>query len=396
MISGWIDGGFPVARTKPLLASKLAIALECPLRYLLETEKLDIFPLPISIGGLLGSAVHKVCSLAVKEAGEAPTPASVRSLVAEEFTKMIVSNPNAMLILEALKVPLAPENLLPQAEFVARARLAYKSLQLRQSKTDFLNLPSKSLTGEAQVPRRFGPEVQLKSHRFDLIGRADWIEKLPNGAVRIVEYKTGSVRSFGEDKPKEELWIQVGAYALMAIELNSATEAVLRIVSPDNTWDRLFSAPLQEETAALLGNIEVKIPRYKTLRSEEIAAPGLGCSWCRYRHVCIPYREYAERQWRAEDARRLPLDVWGVVTELKPQTGSLIEVRVLDETSRQVRIRNVPIEAVSGEPQVGSRIRAFGLMANESGRGLKYPQNFYVADVDRPSFSAFSAMLAAS
>src|SRR5262249_41403318 len=98
-------------------------------------------------------------------------------------------------------------------------------------------------------------------------------------------------------------------------------------------------------------------------------------------------------RWGSEDGRDLPLDIWGTVTDNRTESGPLIEIRLLDNASRQVRIRNVPIVAVSGAIRVGSDIRVFGLMSNESGRGSRFPQNFYVADIDQPSFSAFSAAI---
>src|SRR5262249_16784417 len=147
--------------------------------------------------------------------------------------------------LNALKVQVVPGNLVPQAEFVARVGVAYKSIQIRQASHGSTSSTDRSVSGEALSLRRFGSEIALESIALDLMGRADWIDKLPDGAIRIVEYKTGSVRSFDADEPKEELWIQVGAYGLMAIEPNSATEVVLRIVTPDRTWDRVLSATLR-------------------------------------------------------------------------------------------------------------------------------------------------------
>lgn len=391
MISGWVEGGFSVARTKPLAASKLSAALECPLRYLLETEKLDISSLPKSMTALLGSAIHKVCSDSIGV--EVVTPAEVRQRVSDEFERLVKEHSVAGSILVAMNLAVISGNLLSQADFVRRAGIAYKTIQMRQNENRDKGSAIRNIPANAKAQRRYGSEVPLRSDRLDLVGRADLIDKLDDGTIRVIEYKT--VRLVDAAEPKEEFWIQAGAYALLATELAPAPAVVLRIVTSDKVWERTLSETFKAEILALLDRVRTKIPRDKPFGSTDIASPGPSCRWCGYRQVCTVYKGWVENRWGAEDGRDLPFDVWGTVTENRGQSDTLTEIRLLDAASRHVRIRNVPMVTVSCEICPGSRIRAFGLMANESGRGSKFPQNFYVADIDRPSFSAFSATILA-
>jgi CRISPR/Cas system-associated exonuclease Cas4 (RecB family) len=321
------------------------------------------------------------------------TPATIRTMVAEEFERLIEKQPAIISILDALKLQPAPENLVRQAEFVSKSGVAYKCIQAKKADFGDSKSPKVVATDRHKLPLRFGSEVPLESTGLDLMGRADRVEWPADSTLRIVEYKTGSVRSMDTGEPRPEFWMQVGAYALMAIEKNCANEAVLRIVTPDRTWDRVFSPAFRAEISALLDALRTRIPRDKSLSNGEIATPGAGCRRCSYRHVCTAYKGYAEARWSAGDGEQLPLDIWGTITETRVQTGALIEIRLLDNALRHVRVRNVPEDIIVGEIRVGSRLRAFNLMANESGRGFQFPQNFYVADIDRPSFSAFSAAL---
>jgi CRISPR/Cas system-associated exonuclease Cas4 (RecB family) len=314
-------------------------------------------------------------------------------MVADEFERLIEKQPAITSILGALKLQPAPENLVRQAEFVSRSGVAYKSIQAKKADFGDSKSPNGGASDRQKLPRRFGSEVPLESTSLDLMGRADRVDRPTDNTLRIVEYKTGSVRSMDAGEPRPEFWMQVGAYALMAIERNSATEVVLRIVAPDRTWDRVLSPEFRAEIVALLDALSTRIPRDKSLSSGEIATPGASCRRCSYRHMCTAYKGYAEARWSTDDGEQLPLDIWGTVTETRVQTGTLLEIRLFDNASRHVRVRSVPENIIVGDIRAGSRLRAFNLMANESGRGFQFPQNFYVADVDRPSFSAFSAAL---
>jgi hypothetical protein len=339
---------------------------------------------------LLGIAVHKLCA----SSEHISTPSEIRELTKLEFEKLVRSHPTAPKILDAVNAPLLPKNIIPQAEFIGKSGIVYKVTQSRSNTRSTRALTSQNKVRGVAASRQFGSEISLKSDRFDLIGRADWIEDLSDGHIRIVDYKTGA-RLIGDDFTlKRELLLQVGAYAVMAIEQFSVAGIILQIISPSSMWEQDFTEALKSEVALSLSNILATIPRDQPLRSNEIATPGISCRWCKSRHVCAPYKRYAEREWKAADGRLLPLDTWGVITEVKSQSGSLVEVRLRDDASRQVRIRNIPIEIIVGDDVgPGSRIRAFGLMASESGRGSTYPHNFYVADVDRPNYSAFAARL---
>src|SRR4051812_44860739 len=105
-----------VTRTKPIRVSGIVSALECPLRYLLDTEPQDGPPLPESLFGLLGTAIHRACSEPALT-GKSVSPSEVRLWISSDLERLSDRLPLANPIAKALSLPNSGA-FIPQGEFV--------------------------------------------------------------------------------------------------------------------------------------------------------------------------------------------------------------------------------------------------------------------------------------
>lgn len=384
------------ARTKALSPSKLSIALECPLRYVFETERPSDAPLPESVASCLGTAVHAAIGALTREAVQYEVGA-VRATVSAEFVRLVMSQKTAPLVLEALGVSADPANLLPASVLLDRLRVAMHALEslraLRRRKPAAIADANKEFVScdAAQGDnRQYGVEIPLSSRSLDLSGRADLIERRSSEHVRITEFKTGIVLTHGET-PTHAVLIQVCAYALLQTERLPRAAIAVRVVAPNGEWERPFTHELAAETLATLQAILEQLPRDVRLHAANLASPGRVCCSCRFRPMCSSYRRWAETHWNTGNGS-LPFDTWGDLERIDPTSPRLSSIRLRDAAGRRVRIANVPTKMLS-DARAGNWLEAFGIVPTEVGRGKAFPCNFQIADGRRSYRSAFSALL---
>jgi hypothetical protein len=377
-----------VCRTKELIASKLAIAVECPLRYLLETEKLVAPPLAESIPSLLGTIVHETKDRLMRDPSLLIAE-TLRRYVGDELLRAALETASIRQIIDALGTPIAITTLVVFEDLLEKLRVARRiasEAQVEHGQTS--KQPDDTRSSYRSGEKTFGSEVPIQSSALDLKGRADIIERHGNG-VRITEFKTGRVLANGE--PTVATLLQVCAYALLQAERSPAVPITVRIVEPNGEWEHKFSRELANQSAAALRAIAEQIPRDHPRPPTEAARPGVACRTCRFRPDCSSYRTWGEKQW-LDPAVRLPLDTWGEVTEIARVDERLSDVRLLDANGILVRISNVPQFALARAAS-GAWLEAYDLTSTEVGRGHAHPCNFHVVDRRRPYQSAYSAWL---
>jgi hypothetical protein len=385
-----LDGA---VRTKALSPSKLSIALECPLRYLLETENRAAQALPDSIPICLGRAVHTTIDALARGVLERDTTA-VQRAVTQEFIRLAVGLKMTRYVLQALNMPPGPATMLPVSDYIERMRVAIRAVADLDGPAETTSpSPSHSKAERQYVGKpsnHFGAEVVRSSTSLDLSGRADRIERQPDGSIRVTEYKTGLALVHG-DVPTDAVLIQVCAYALVQSQLTPATRILVRVIAPNGEWEQPFTPELAATILKTIKLIRERMPRGIRLRASDIASPSRRCLFCRFRPICLQYRHAAESQWRSE-SQPFAFDTWGEVERIERTSPQLANVRLRDQAGRGVRIANVPSEALV-EAGVGDSLEVFELVSSEVGRGNASPHNFQIVDVRQPYRSAFSAVM---
>lgn len=143
------------------------------------------------------------------------------------------------------------------------------------------------------------PEVIAteKSFAFELagvkvIGRIDRVDRLPGGAIRIIDYKTGSPR----DEEDAEKSLQLSIYALASQELWQQTPQSIAFYNLENNQPAATTRDdgQLEETKRKIAYVA------DAIRANEFAPQtGYHCKWCGYRELC-PVHE--EPLWITEEA----------------------------------------------------------------------------------------------
>ncbi len=145
-----------------------------------------------------------------------------------------------------------------------------------------------------EVPRVLATEkfFELNVNGVKVIGRIDRTDRLPDGSIAIVDYKTGSPR----DQEDADNSLQLSIYALATEQEMKELPARLAFYNLETN-----SASETQRSPEQLAEVKQKIIRV----ADAIAAgrfnpkPGLHCNSCGFREVC-PVQE--EPLWMVEDA----------------------------------------------------------------------------------------------
>jgi putative RecB family exonuclease len=127
-------------------------------------------------------------------------------------------------------------------------------------------------------------------HRYDdfvLFGKVDRLDRLPDGALEVIDYKSGR-RSVTEDEVRESL--AMGIYQLLVARENPGTPVRAAILAL-RTGERASILRTPEELDELERGVREVV--HRILADEEMAAiPGNQCRDCVYPRVCP-----AGRRW---------------------------------------------------------------------------------------------------
>jgi putative RecB family exonuclease len=247
-----------------LSPSRAGDFLSCPLLFRFRT--IDKLPEPFSPDAVRGTVVHKVLEdLFDLPAGER-TPERAQSMLEPAWDRFLAEDPEL-----AAMFPADGEGA-GVVEWLTSCRAVLDR---------YFTL---------EDPRRLEPaerelyvETLLES-RLLLRGFVDRIDVAPDGAIRVVDYKTG--RSPGEMFEAKALF-QMKFYALVIWRTRGVVPAMLQLVYLGN-GEMLRYVPDEHDLLATERKVEAI---WHAIRRAEDAgdwrpSPGRLCDWCAHRAIC--------------------------------------------------------------------------------------------------------------
>jgi RecB family exonuclease len=239
-----------------------------------------------------------------------------------------------------------------------------------------------------------GAEQKLESKGLRLRGRADRVRRLGPSELEVRDFKSGATLD-SEGQIKADIALQLKAYGLMLLELNPL--ATIRLVVDDGEERELeFGQSERDAARELLVKLISDLPPPGSALARALATPGASCWGCSYRHRCSAYLEIAPSWWLKypSETDRIPLDIWGVVTELS-RTEPGFSVRLQDQAGRRVRIDSLDERHGISADDVSRPMYLFGLEATGPSRDFDgrpyHPRSFHERPRDRLERRAWTA-----
>jgi putative RecB family exonuclease len=246
-----------------LSPSRAGDFLSCPLLYRFRT--IDRLPEPFSPDAVRGTVVHKVLEDLFDLPAAERTPEQADSMLVPAWDALVEQEPELAEMFDADSGPEAAAWLTSCRSVLER----YFTLE---------------------DPRRLEPAERelyvetLLDSRLLLRGFVDRIDVAPDGAIRVVDYKTG--RSPGEMFEAKALF-QMKFYALVIWRTRGIVPAMLQLVYLGN-GEILRYVPDERDLLATERKVEAI---WRAIRQAEESgdwrpSPGRLCSWCAHQAVC--------------------------------------------------------------------------------------------------------------
>lgn len=246
-----------------LSPSRAGDFMSCPLLYRFRT--LDRLPEPLSPDAVRGTLVHKVLEDLFDLPAERRTPSQASAMLEPTWAALVEREPDLATMLET---PDGPE---------AAAWFA----SCRDVLDRYFTLEDPSRLEPAE--RELYVETLLES-KLLLRGFVDRLDVAPDGALRIVDYKSG--RSPGEMFEAKALF-QMRFYALVIWRSRGVIPAMLQLVYLGN-GEVLRYVPDEADLRATERKVEAVWQAIR--RAEELGdwRPNRGrlCDWCAHQAIC--------------------------------------------------------------------------------------------------------------
>lgn len=307
----------------------------------------------------LGTLVHK--ALELRNVGNLPDPLSWLQSELDTPTRAGVAY-------TSLRDAIPPEKV------TAVERLLAQRAPLRR--------PSRSvgLSSGREGSRVLGAEVSLASDQLRLSGQADFIERLDDGTIEIIDYKTGPVHD-NDGNIRSAYALQLQAYGLMIRERLGPVK--LRLILDNGRRETVASdVGAMGSAAAQIHEFVDSFPTADQVEGDPLASPGPACRYCPVRHACRPYLDRAPTWWPELPPSMMaaPADTWGEVLEVS-QAENRTKVKLLDAAGRGVSVVNLDERHKARDLAVGQSCWFFALESRSFRRGFRgerlHPRNFH-------------------
>lgn len=362
--------------------SQIVLARDCSMRFLLQLQK-HVKPLPLGPWAELGKIFHTLLEHAVKGLIE-DHESSVESLchyldrLLNEARMILEKDPHTASYadLATTMTPLAWER---KRESLVELAFEFSQRQRRQKYSDYPGANGFSFENAKGNGRWAEVAIQVPSLR--LRGRIDLLER-EGEDTRIIDLKSGRITGADQDV-KPEITTQLLLYGIMTQTLDPNARVAL-VVNDGEEHEIPFDSVVCSETHAWLRGILDSLPAGKNVPADEHSKVGPNCRWCSTRHVCERYLREAPYLWTQETEWELPLDTWGSVEKFMMKSDDLVDVTLLDDAGRHVKIFGLR-QVHLGKIKAGERIWMFGLATSRSSlykNSWRHPLNFHEIDFD--------------
>lgn len=369
-----------VSRTQAWQPSKLGLLADCPLRYVLETERSNVPRLPTGPATLLGTIAHGI--VAEHSRLGSPATSELRASILSQFEGLALREHRSLLSWLVTHRPLS--SVLGPALLNEQCRQIKQRLRLARSGEVEGDNPRSS--GRGTTRGVFGVERPLSDEELGISGRLDAVWSSGDGGVCVHEYKTGRICD-GEAELRPAYRAQILAYGVLAKRTFGVHKVRLMVSGADGLWERLLSSTMEEEVMDLLRRANAVLPLGVSRQADTLAVTGGHCARCQVRPGCPSYTSRlasGERDGNPEAVAKG--DFHGEVRVLQEAQG-LSTLHLLDP-NRTVKVTGVPIELV--DDISGKRpLTVFGLRSAEVGVRGRSISNFFVTHPSDAVGSAF-------
>lgn len=369
-----------VSRTQAWQPSKLGLLADCPLRYVLETERSDVPRLPAGPATLLGTIAHGI----VAEHSRAGCPATpeLRASILSQFEGLARREHRSLLGWLVTHRPLA--KVLGPALLNEQCRRIKQQLRLARSGEGEWERPRSS--GGGTTRGVFGVERALSNAELGMSGRLDAVWSSGDGEVCVHEYKTGRIRG-GKAELRPEYRAQILAYGVLAKRTFGVCQVRLTVSGADGLWERLLSSSMEEEVMELLRRANAALPLGTSRQAETLAVTGGHCARCQVRPGCPRYTSLLASGERDESSEAVAVGDFHGEVRVRQEAEGLATLHLL-APNRTVQVMGVPIELV--DDVSGKRpLSVFGLRSAEVGARGRSVTNFFVTHPSDAAGSAF-------
>ena len=254
-----VDGVEVLGALSPSRASDFR---SCPLQFRFRT--IDRLPEPVSPAAMRGNVVHKVLEDLFDLKPPERTPERAQALVQLAWEQVLAVEPGA-------------------AEMFAgdAGELTAWLASCRESLARYFDL---------EDPRRLEPAHReeyvetLLASRLLLRGVVDRIDVAPDGAIRVVDYKTGHSPAVGFEG---QALFQMRFYALVIWRTRGVVPALLRLIYLGD-GEMVSYVPDEADLLATERLVQALWEAIRTAREtgDWRPSPGPRCAWCSFQQVC--------------------------------------------------------------------------------------------------------------